>query len=358
MKRIFTTIQNTTSNILLLTVLAGAMASCDSILDYEEGDCSIEYRVEFKYDYNMKKVDAFAQEVKTVTLYAFDESGNFIYQKTEEGERLGTGDYSMQVDIEPGDYELITWAGLDDQSFAVPLLTPGVSKREDLTVLTRRNMETANRAEGEEGQYVVQRNLPSLFHGRITKQTFTRARQELVATVDLVKNTNNIRVIIAQVSTDTEQPVVRAISKDKFSYAIYDDNGYMNYDNTLLTDNLLTYLPFVTEDSSITTRAFGDDTVEYPAAIAEISTARLLETQNPRLEIIDQETGKELLPSTSLIGYLGLLKQQEFIDMPLQEYLDRESSFGMIFFVDENLTMIKTVIQINDWIIQINDLEF
>lgn len=125
MKRIFTHIQKSAKSILLLTVLAGAMASCDSILDFEEGDCSIEYRVKFRYDYNMEKVDAFAQEVKTVTLYAFDKDGNFVYQKTEQGERLATGDYSMQVDIEPGDYELITWAGLDDQSFAVPLLTKG-----------------------------------------------------------------------------------------------------------------------------------------------------------------------------------------------------------------------------------------
>ena len=65
------TIQKEANKILLLTVLAGAMASCDSVLDYNEGDCSIEYLVKFKYDYNMEKVDAFAQEVRAVTLYAF-----------------------------------------------------------------------------------------------------------------------------------------------------------------------------------------------------------------------------------------------------------------------------------------------
>lgn len=355
MKRIFTHIQKSAKGILLLTVLAGAMASCDSILDFEEGDCSIEYRVKFKYDYNMEKVDAFAQEVKTVTLYAFDKDGNFVYQKTEQGERLATGEYTMQVDIEPGDYELITWAGLDDQSFAVPLLTEGVSKREDLTVLTRRNIDS--RATGEEGAYIVKRNLPSLFHGRVEKQAFTRSIQKMVTTIDLVKNTNNIRVVIAQVNRNPGQPVTRAINKERFSYAIYDDNGHMNYDNSLLEDNMLTYLPFVTEDSSIKTRAFGDENAEYPAAIAEISVARLLETQTPQLEIIDQETGKQLLPSNSLIGFLGLLKEQDFIDMPLQEYLDRENRFGIVFFVDENLTMINTVIQINDWIVQINDIE-
>lgn len=359
MKQLLTNIQKTANKILMLTVLAGTMASCDSVLDFEKGDCTIEYRVKFKYDYNMKGVDAFAKDVKSVTLYAFDEDGKFVYQKTDQGSPLADGNYSMKVDIEPGNYELVTWAGLDDQSFAVPLLIPGVSKLEDLTVLTKRNIDET-RVEGEEGEYVVRHNLPSLFHGRVQRQAFTRAQQNIVTTVDLVKNTNNIRVIIAQVNQHPGQPVTRAINKNKFSYAIYDDNGYMNYDNTLLKDNLLTYLPFVTEDSSIKTRALSTDGTtesEYPAAIAEISVARLLETQTPQLKIVDQDTGKELLPSASLIGYLGLLKQQNFIDMPLQEYLDREDNFGMIFFVDENLTMIKTVIQINDWIVNINDFE-
>ncbi len=45
MKRILTTIQKRVNKILLLAVLAGAMASCDSVLDYNEGDCSIKYLV-------------------------------------------------------------------------------------------------------------------------------------------------------------------------------------------------------------------------------------------------------------------------------------------------------------------------
>lgn len=81
MKRILTTIQKRANKILLLAVLAGAMASCDSVLDYNEGDCSIKYLVKFKYDYNMEKVDAFAQEVRTVTLYAFDEMGIWYITK-------------------------------------------------------------------------------------------------------------------------------------------------------------------------------------------------------------------------------------------------------------------------------------
>ena len=75
MKRIFTTIQKEAGRLMLLTVLAATIASCDSVLEFDEGDCTVEYRVKFKYDYNMKYANAFANEVKTVTLYAFDDQG-------------------------------------------------------------------------------------------------------------------------------------------------------------------------------------------------------------------------------------------------------------------------------------------
>ena len=45
------------------------------------------------------------------------------------------------------------------------------------------------------------------------------------------------------------------------------------------------------------------------------------------------------------------------INYSLQEYLDREDEYTIKIFVDEKLALIKTVIDVNDWIIQINDIE-
>ena len=369
MKQLFSNIQKRASRLLLLTVLAGAIASCDSILDFEEGDCSIKYRVKFRYDYNMygdgKGLDAFSQEVKSITLDFFDDEGNFVDQRTQEGAPLADGTYAMDVNLDPTKYHLVTWAGLDNESFAIPLMVPNSSKLEDLVVLTQRDAVTRN----DEGKYIVDKDLSPLWHGEAidgeSKLATTKAagsKREKITTIGLVKNTNNIRIVIAQVNQNpnTRIPASRAISDDKFTYAIYDTNGKMNYDNTLIDDNLLTYKPFITETSEIKTRAMSADQnteEEYPAAVAEFSTARLLETQKPILNIVNKETGNSLLPNESLIGYISLLKQQNQIQMPLQEYLDRENNFGMIFFVDENLTLIKTVIQINDWIVNINDFE-
>ncbi|WP_288326323.1 FimB/Mfa2 family fimbrial subunit, partial [uncultured Phocaeicola sp.] len=53
----------------MMAVAVGFTAtSCDSILDEDDVDCSVEYRVKFKYDYNMKYADAFSREVSSVAL--------------------------------------------------------------------------------------------------------------------------------------------------------------------------------------------------------------------------------------------------------------------------------------------------
>lgn len=336
---------------LTIALLGCVASSCNSVLDFEEGDCSIEYRVRFKYDYNMKYANAFANEVKTVTLYAFDEEGKFVYQRTEEGDILKADDYSMKVDIEPGDYNLVTWAGLDDKSFAIPLLTPGVSDIDELTVKTNRIINTRANAEGS---YVVNSKLSSLWHGQSMKVS-TRAWKEKVITIPLVKNTNTMRIILQQMQG-------AEVDVNKFDFAIYDDNGWMNYDNSLLKDNTLTYLPYYRAQGSTNTgtRAisdkYEDETTNISVAVVQITVARLMADKNPRLRITNKETGKVVL-SIPLIDYLLLAKQEGHKDMGAQEYLDREDAYSMTFFLDSNLNWLNTSIIINGWTIRLQDVD-
>lgn len=56
-----------------------AFVSCDSVIYDYEGDCSVSYRLKFRYDKNLKWADAFANEVSSVHLYAFDPSGVLVW---------------------------------------------------------------------------------------------------------------------------------------------------------------------------------------------------------------------------------------------------------------------------------------
>lgn len=360
MKRILTTIYKKASKILLLAILAGAITACDSVLDYNE-DCDIEYCVKFKYDYNMEEVDVFAEQVRTVTLYAFDDNNNLVYQKTDEGEQLGDKNYAMNVDIDPSQYHLIVWAGLNDGSFAYPLLYPNLSKIEELNVKTLRRQVTRSHTEEEKGQYIVENSLHSLWHSEVKKGTTTRSGRQQITTVPLVKNTNTIHVIVAQVN-QSEGPITKALTEETFECAIYDDNGYMNYDNSLLPDNLLTYKPYNVKSETVTTRAFSAENEAakaYQGVSSDVSIARLVEGQTPELTIKNSTTQEVLFHSSDLIKYFEEVDAEKYKNRnyTLQEYLDREDEYTIKIFVDEKLALIKTVIDVNDWIIQINDID-
>lgn len=337
------------SGLILAMTLGSAVVSCDSILDEEDVDCSVEYRVKFKYDYNMKYADAFANEVSSVTLYAFDDNGKLAFQKTEEGDLLKSKDYYMTLDVDPGDYRLITWAGrLDEEaSFSVPLLTEGVSTYEELKCRMDRAYSRA-----ADGSAYIDTELTALWHGEVPKQNFaSRAALIQTAEVSLVKNTNKIRVILQQMEgTD--------INVENFEFTITDDNGYMNYDNMLLDDELLTYYPYYHADGST---AYGDDIeVEegdgISVAIAQLTVGRLVADQNPVLRITNRETGEEVL-KVRLIPLLSLT-EAEGHDMSLQEYLDRQDEYSLVFFLDEGMHWINTQIVINDWIVRFNDMSY
>ena len=255
----------------------------------------------------------------------------------------------MTLDVNPGDYRLITWAGrLDDEaSFSVPLLTEGVSTYEELKCRMDRAYSRA-----ADGSAYINTELTGLWHGEIPKQNFaSRAAMIQTAEVSLVKNTNKIRVILQQMEGTH-------IDVENFEFTITDDNGYMNYDNMLLDDEILTYYPYYHADGST---AFGDDIkVEegdgISVAIAQLTVGRLVADQNPRLRITNRETGEEVL-SVALIRLLALT-EAEGHEMTLQEYLDRQDEYSLVFFLDEGMHWINTQIVINDWIVRFNDMSY
>ena len=345
MKTVVKTFARQFSSLIMVLALGSAVVSCDNILAEEEEDCSVHYRVKFKYDYNMKYADAFANEVSSVTLYAFDDNGKLAFQKTESGEILKEQDYYMDLEVPSGDYRLITWAGrLDEEaSFSVPLR---ISTYEELKCKMERAYSRA-----ADGSAYIEKELTGLWHGDIQTHNFpSRAAMIETVTVPLVKNTNKIRIILQQINGP-------GLDVDNFEFSITDNHGYMNYDNMLLEDEILTYYPYVHADGST---AFDDDVQveegdDISVAIAQLTVGRLVEGQNPYLTITNSKSGETIL-SIPLIKYL-LLTEAEGHDMTSQEYLDRQDEYHMTFFLDENMAWINTRIIINDWIVRFNDFD-
>ena len=348
MKTVVKTFARQFSSLIMAMALGSAVVSCDNILAEEEEDCSVHYRVKFKYDYNMKYADAFANEVSSVTLYAFDDNGKLAFQKTEEGEILKAQDYYMDLEVPSGDYRLITWAGrLDEEaSFSVPLMTVGESTYEELKCKMERAYSRA-----ADGSAFIDTELTGLWHGDIDTHNFpSRAAMIETVTVPLVKNTNKIRIILQQMNG-------QGLDADNFEFTITDNNGYMNYDNMLLDDEVLTYYPYfhADGDTEFDSSLQVEEDENISVAIAQLTVGRLVVEQNPYLTITNRKNDEVIL-RIPLIKYL-LLTEAEGHDMTSQEYLDRQDEYHMTFFLDENLAWINTRIIINDWIVRFNDFE-
>ncbi|MDE7389218.1 MAG: FimB/Mfa2 family fimbrial subunit, partial [Muribaculaceae bacterium] len=98
--------------LLCLTAAATALTGCDSLIYDYEGDC--DYRVRFVFDRNLNYADAFAHEVNAVTLYIVDDAtGRIVWEKSESGPELKTGNYRMRIDrdLPDGTYTLLAWCG-------------------------------------------------------------------------------------------------------------------------------------------------------------------------------------------------------------------------------------------------------
>lgn len=84
MKTVKTFARQLSFSLMMAMTLGSAIVSCGSILDEEDVDCSVEYRVKFKYDYNMKYADAFSREVGTVTLMLLTITANWCIRRRKK----------------------------------------------------------------------------------------------------------------------------------------------------------------------------------------------------------------------------------------------------------------------------------
>lgn len=323
-------------SMVLVAMLATAalLSSCHGIYNDLE-PCPHGIRLRFVYDYNMEFANAFHSQVDCVTLLVYDEQGRSVASYTETGDVLSDENYRMTIDLEKGNYHLVAYGGLacEKASFrmkSVPVVDANVK---DLQVEMTQNGQASSA------------NLHPLFHGMLDVDVHEDTYQE--STVYLMKNTNNIRVILQQMNY---QPV----ESDDFSFTITDDNTLFAADNSLIPNGTITYSPWAQGERKTGVTEEGE--TEVQVAYAELSTSRLTTGNHPRL-VIKRNTDGEEVVNIPLNQYLLLLKSDRFSSMGSQEFLDRESDWSLIFFLDKNGEWIRTHIVINDWIVRINDAE-
>jgi hypothetical protein len=140
-----------------------------------------------------------------------------------------------------------------------------------------------------DGSAIVNEDLKPLWHGEVTEHSFTsRAAMVQELTIPLVKNTNNVRIVLQHLSGSP-------VEVEKFTFTITDDNGWMDYDNTLIEDEQLTYYAWRTDDGVAELNADGSRAqTSIGVAIAELTVGRLVLENNPILTITNDKGEKVL----------------------------------------------------------------
>lgn len=340
----------------LAAVMAVALllTSCGGILYDDEGDCDPVYRLRLRYDMNLKFADAFAHEVRSVRLFAFDADGRMVWQTEESGDRLADEDYDIVLPLPPGSYSLTAWCGLDNgESFTLPAAT-GDHGREDLHC-------RLNRTYGEDGGAVSDSDLHPLFHGSLDVELPDDPDGGTYSYVmPLTKDTNVFRIVLQHMSGED-------LDVNDFSFHIEDCNGWLAHDNSLRDDETVTYRAWSGYSGSA-----GVDLGEslYPAgegsraitdvkvAVAELTTSRLMArgrdaAMRPMLTIRRVSDG-DLVARIPVIDYALLVKGNLHRQMSDQEYLDRQDEYNMTFLLDENCHWLATSIIINSWTVVLN----
>lgn len=334
-------------NFLMAVVMTLAFTACDSVIYDDEGDCSVTYRLKFRYDMNMKFADAFPHEVTSVAVYAFDESGTLVWQKSEKGEALAADGYAMTMDLQPGKYQIVAWCGTDNdaaegESFAVNDMTVGTSTIDSLRC-------RLNRQHDGDGHAYTGSDLYALFHGTVSVDLPKDDNGgEYTYTLPLTKDTNHLRVILQHLSGEPVDPA-------DFTFTLDDENGYLNYDNSLLDDEQITYRAWNTESGTAGSDDDSSAQTTVNVAIADLTVSRLMADRKMYLTIANKEG--ETVVHIPFIDYALLVKGYYNRSMGEQEYLDRQDEYSMTFFLDEQNQWVSSAIYINSWRVVVSNPE-
>lgn len=326
--------------VALLATQGIGLTSCDGAI-YEDLDpCVSGIQVRFIYDYNMLYANAFPSHVDCLTLFVYDDADNYVTTLTETSEVLADEDYRLLLDLEPGDYHLLAYGGMQCQKSSFHFTSIPTQGSDLQSIGVDMNNDCIGADPGV--------NLHGLYYGQLDV-TVPEPQSTTYSTVTLpmMKDTHNIRILLQHVNG---LPVDHA----DFDFAITGaDNARFDWENKVLA----TGRPFDVMPWAVGNVSAGEnpDGTEATLAYAEFSTSRLAPSNGMKL-VVNSHEQEEPVIDIPIVNYLLLLKSEAYASMPSQEYLDREDSWAVVFFLDDNDNWVRTHIVINDWTIRLNNI--
>lgn len=305
--------------ILMLMVVASTLLSGCTKEDLSM--CSPGLQLKFSYLHNKQGVNLFGAEVNQITVFVFDETGHYYGTFSDGGNHL-TNDYTMTLPLPVGKYTLISWGGemasyntiaMTDESAGVSkALTPGETTLEQFRLLVKQ----------QENKEAL-----GLYYGNAFGVE-SRTAQQNRYTIDLIKNSNTIRVHITGLENLSQKAQSRVDQTPQFDVTIAAKNGRYNHENSIPSyAKEVQYKPHTTTENS--------NDLTYDSNVL-----RLMIGREPMLRVVNNHTGAEVC-NFNLVE--AIMRDPEFMT---QIDIDREDLFVFEFRINTDLSV---TITINGW---------
>ena len=240
--------------VFLSAITLMSMSSC---INDDLDDCPVpeppvpaqsKLSLSFDYTYNVKNSDAFAEEVKNINVYAFDENGKFFDSYIESKEKFDQGHKMDITGLKDGKYtfvclardrQLATRAEGDEMEFSFASLTPGISTIDDLT-------ERMGKPD-DEGYVENDKNFAALYTAQTTvdyKELDENGKtgNVVAGNLSLMKCTKTYRIVL--LPFDNEQTDFRP---ENFDIYIEGSAAWLDHKGDKVRNEPIYYLPYNSE---------------------------------------------------------------------------------------------------------------
>lgn len=327
-----------TKSLFLIVAMMSCITSCDSI---REDLPRCELWLEFAFDYNMEYADAFNPQVKSVDVFVFGSDDKLLFIKSAEATALVNGNrMSLTDELDFGNYKVLTVGGLSDKfrvsDRAGHEPVPGTTTLQELVVALEResNITDFEFPHLYFGEAVVVNHLPSDINHKVYK-------------VGFIRDTNRFNIALMKYGENETSGTQYAFEIQAPESAAY------SWKNEPTGQGPVTYKAHY----------IGPGEYSDVIASARLNTMRLFSREgwNYRFIIRDTDTGVEIW-SYDLIKLLSIARpivRHDGTELPLQEYLDRQSEWNLIFSVTEKPGggFLQIGLVVGNWIHWLHDIE-
>ena len=305
------------------------IVSCNWIED-DVDSCPYGFWLKLHYTYNILDVEAAPEYLKDVSVLIYDTDGNYVTQIDVPEYKLKEDNCRVKIEgIPEGDYQFVVWSGMSNSQYAVS---------GDRTTIGDFRLSLAE----QDSAYSAQ--LPDLYHGYLSDIHYKD--EYAIHDVYMTKNTNQLACMIVPVSQQVE------IDADDYTMRIVSANDTFDAWNNIVSTDAVTYESFIKDTVVINDPDYG----ELHGMKFNVSTLKLSEQVDCRLILEKKSTGQKVF-NVSLpeyIGMIGSLYTKYGRELTVQEYLDRQDFYTVIFFLSEDLEQLIQL-QVNSWRLRANN---